>query len=165
MLQSAARLQYSNRRKQSRSAIGGAVQLWINVVLPAGAATSVYTGHASFITMNCQTQQVPAEARDEATRIIKLGILSIAQHVHDPKYFCAAREFVVVNGVNPRVLGINADGDQERWLVEPPTGRILRTARKGIRSDGSATDSIADYSDWRTVSGISIPSEGKCAVA
>lgn len=135
-------------------------KLWINVVLPTGPATSVYTAYVSFITMNGQTQQVPAEAREEAMRIIKLGILSIAQHVHDPKYLFAARDFVIVNGVNARVLDINADGDQVRWLVEPSTGRILRTVRKGIRPDGSATDSIADYSDWRTVSGISIPFKG-----
>jgi hypothetical protein len=44
-----------------------------------------------------------------------------------------------------------------RWFVDPATGRILRSSHEASGPDGKPARIVADYSDYRTDEGISLP--------
>jgi hypothetical protein len=54
------------------------------------------------------------------------------------------------------VLDINADGATARWLVDPKTGLILRSAFTTSGQQGPIHREI-DYSDYRPAEGLTLP--------
>jgi hypothetical protein len=43
-----------------------------------------------------------------------------------------------------------------RWFIDPQSGRILRASWPSTGEDGPA-ETVADYADWKSIEGISIP--------
>jgi len=75
--------------------------------------------------------------------------LFVAQHLDDPKFAFAATGSEKIGDIEARVLDVNADGVQVRWLVDPKTGRILRATNRRTQ--------VVDFAEWKLVEGLSLP--------
>ena len=51
---------------------------------------------------------------------------------------------------------MNADGAEVRWFIDPENGHILRASWQSTGMGGPG-EVVADYADWKTVEGISVP--------
>ena len=103
--------------------------------LPMGKVTSVISSDAAFVVTPMGTQDLPSSQRDEALGELKGEVLNILRNVNNPKY-----TFSATGGE----LTINADGSTVRWVVDPATGRILRTIRNSSRGE-----TTTEYTEWK----------------
>jgi hypothetical protein len=53
------------------------------------------------------------------------------------------------------VLEVTVDGASTRWLVDPATGRVVRTVSRAMGPAGPA-EQVTDFSDFRTVDGLTV---------
>jgi zinc protease len=107
----------------------------MEMTLPMGKITSVMTPSTAFVITPMGTQDLPSSQRDEAMSELKTDVLNILRNVGNPKYTFSA------NGSD---LTISADGTPVRWVVDPATGRILRSVRTGQRGEITT-----EYSGWK----------------
>ena len=114
------------------------------MTLPMGKITSVVSPGASFVITPMGTQDLPGSQRDQALGELKSEIVSVLKNVDNPKYTFTAGATEKVGDVNAQVLTINADGATVRWVVEPATGRILRTIRSGQMGE-----TTTEYTSWK----------------
>ncbi|HYC91712.1 MAG TPA: pitrilysin family protein [Thermoanaerobaculia bacterium] len=105
------------------------------LTLPMGKVTQVITPQGAFVITPMGTQDLPTSQRDDALNDIKSDVISILRNVNNPKYTFSA---------NGGELTINADGPTVRWVVDPATGRILRTVRTTQRGE-----TTTEYADWK----------------
>jgi hypothetical protein len=87
---------------------------------------------------------------------LKREMLLVAQQAENPKYVFSAGGKEKVGDVETEVLDINADGSAARWYVDPQTGRVLRASYQAMEMTGPV-QRVHNYSDWRTVGGITLP--------
>ena len=55
--------------------------------------------------------------------------LVVLQRGDDPKVVVSAKGTEKVGDLEGQVLLVNVDGQQTRWVVDPKTGYVIRTAR------------------------------------
>ena len=103
--------------------------------MPMGKMTSVISTGGAFVITPMGTQDLPSSQRDEALGELKAEVLNILRNVNNPKY-----TFSATGGE----LTINADGSTVRWVVDPATGRLLRTIRSSSRGE-----TVTEYGDWQ----------------
>ncbi|MGD0694413.1 MAG: pitrilysin family protein [Terriglobia bacterium] len=123
---------------------------------PMGDMVMVLTSQAAFMTSPQGSQDMPASMKEEALKDLLRDPLLVAQHGDDPKYVFSAGATEKVGDVEARILEVNAAGAEVRWYVDPQTGRILRAAWQGMGMGGPAA-TVADYADWKSVDGVSMP--------
>jgi zinc protease len=116
------------------------------MTLPMGKVTQVVTPAAAFVITPMGTQDLPGSQRDEALGDIRGEVLNILRNVGNPKYTFAA---------NGNELTINADGTTVRWVVDPATGRVLRTIRNTSRGE-----TTTEYADWKRFGPIQMATSG-----
>lgn len=124
--------------------------------LPMGDMVIVLTPEAAFMAAAQGAQDMPASMKEEGLKDLLREPLLVAQHVDDPKYVFSAGKTEKVGDVETRIIDVNAAGAEVRWFVDPRSGQILRASWQGMGMSGPA-ETVADYSDWKSVDGIFIP--------
>ncbi|HEX6085579.1 MAG TPA: pitrilysin family protein [Thermoanaerobaculia bacterium] len=112
-----------------------------------GKMTSVLSPDAAFVITPMGTQDLPSSQRDEALGELKAEVLNILRNVNNPKY-----TFHATGGD----LTINADGAAVRWVVDPATGRILRTIRSSSRGE-----TTTEYTEWKQFGPVQMATAAK----
>jgi hypothetical protein len=129
---------------------------WQKLATPMGEMSMVVSPAASFMAAPMGTQDMPSSRKEEAMKELKRDPLLVAQHVDDPKFVFSAGGSAKVGDIEASILDVNADGAEVRWFIDPQSGRILRASWPSTGEDGPA-ETVADYADWKSIEGISIP--------
>jgi zinc protease len=127
-----------------------------NVTTPMGEMSVVVTPKDAFMIMGPNVQAMPPSQRDSALADLKRDSLTLAAHVDDPAYAVTAAGNEKVGEVETQVLRITGDGVDITWYVDPTSGRILRSRAPTLGPAGP-TEEVVEYSDFRTVSGLTMP--------
>ncbi|MBZ5646535.1 MAG: insulinase family protein [Acidobacteriia bacterium] len=123
---------------------------------PMGEITMVLGPNVAFMQSGDSTQEMPQQQRENVANSNKRDFINIAQHRDDPKYNFVAGGTEKIGSVEARIVEIDADGARARWFVDPQTGHVLRAIFERNTPSGPV-QTTADYSDWRTVNGITLP--------
>ncbi len=136
----------------------GEDNIHLKVNTPNGELTMVATSKSGFMSMAAMggTRDMPTSQRESMLKNLRRELWSIAQHSDDPHYTFAAQGKEKIGDVEASVLDISGGGDQLRWFVDSQTGRVLRASFQGNTPSGPATQ-VVDYSDWKTVDGVTLP--------
>jgi hypothetical protein len=128
--------------------------------MPMGEMTMVVTPEDAFAVMpSMGTRDMPASQRDALKADQKHDFITILKHVDDPRYTFTAGGTETVDGVQARVLEINADGPAVKWLVDPATGRVLQKISTS-RMPGEGGQ-ITEFTEWKEFGGIKVPAAFK----
>jgi len=127
----------------------------LHVVLktPMGEMTQVLTPEVAFMSTMGQSQDLPASMREEYVAALAGEPLAVVPRAADPKLVVTAKGTEQVGEIEGQVLLVSIDGKLLRWVVDPKTGLVIRTARTATGPAGPAEE-ITDASDFRTVDGI-----------
>jgi len=123
---------------------------------PMGEMTIVYTPEASFMMMGGQTQDAPSSRTKEGLNAIRRDLISLAQHVNDPKYSFTVAGEEKIGGVQAKVVEINAEGYPLKLYVDPQTGHVLRETFSAAMPTGPG-QMVTEFSDWQAADGITLP--------
>jgi zinc protease len=123
---------------------------------PTGPVTLVISPQGSFMSLPVGTREMPASQRDNALKELKTHPLYVAQHADDPRLSVRAAGSDKVGDVDARVLELSVDGAETRWLVDPASGRVLRSVSR-TTGGGAPAEVAIDFSDFKTISGLTIP--------
>ncbi len=88
------------------------------------------------------------EERDDLLHFFACDPLFILRNRRDPHYFFASGSVEKVDGIDCRKLMVFADGFRIDWLVDPTTGRVVRTDVGG---------QVSEFSNWTSVGKIPVP--------
>ena len=121
-----------------------------------GSLAVVVTPKAAFMKAGDESKDLSASQREDITDNIKRDPLNVAQHMNDPKYVFAAAGTDKAGEAEGAVLELDADGARTRWVVDPKTGRILRTEFQRL-TQGKWVHRVETHSDFRTVDGVTLP--------
>ena len=121
---------------------------------PMGTVTMVLSPAASFVITPGGVQDMPASQKESGMKDIKTHPLVVAQRVDDPKLTARVTGSEKVGDVDAKVLELNLDGTDTRWVVDPGSGHILRVV---AHLPGGQGEQVVDYSDWRAVQGVQYP--------
>lgn len=127
--------------------------------LPMGTMTSVITPDAAFAITPMGTQDLPSSQRESAAADIRADIIHILKNSSDPKYVFSAGATEKVGDVTGRVLEISPGSGSVRWVVDPATGRVLRTSRTSSGPQGG--EIVSDYADWKKFGPITMATSAK----
>lgn len=134
-------------------------QSWEKMGTPMGEMVMVVSPQAAFMAAPMGSQDMPSSRKEDALKEIRREPLMIAQHSNDPQYTFSAGGTQKVGDIETKILDVNAAGDAVRWFVDPQTGRILRASWQGAGMGGPPGETVADYADWKTVDGVTLPSK------
>ncbi len=127
---------------------------------PMGEITMVITPDAAFALSGGNAEDMLPPQRQNVVNSTKRDFLNVAQHRNDPKYVFVAGGTEKIGEVETRILDLDADGARARWFVDPQSGHVLRTVFERNTPSGPV-QTIQDYSDWRTVNGVTLPYKRK----
>lgn len=136
----------------------GTDKIQVKLNTPSGEMIMVATDQGGFISMAAMgaPRDLPSSQRDTFLQGLRYELWSVARHANDPQYAFTAQGKEKVGNIEASVLDISGGGDQLRWFVDPESGRVLRSQFQGDSPTGPATQ-VVDFSDWKTVDGISLP--------
>lgn len=120
---------------------------------PMGTLTQVFAPSGSFMAFGEQTQGLPASAAEEAMRQIHRDAVYIAQHAGDSATQVALGGTEKVGDSDGQVLEIDSAGAQVKWVIDPASGRILRSESQQATPNGPV-QAVTDYSNWKQVDGV-----------
>jgi hypothetical protein len=121
-----------------------------------GTMSFVVSPDASFMVTPGGTQDIPAFQKELILKEMHTQPLYVAQHQEAPGLSLRAGPREKVGEVEAQVLEVAIEGAQAKWWVDPATGRILRSAAS-MPSPRGPSEQISEYSDFRTVEGLSLP--------
>jgi zinc protease len=131
-------------------------RLYQQMQAPFGTMTMVLAPGGSFMSGPMGTQDMPVSMKEDLTKALRRAPIALAQKADDPKLSVSAAGEEKVGDVEAAVLDVVYDGTEVRWFVDPATGRILRASFTATGPTGPATR-VVDYSDFRSVDGITFP--------
>jgi zinc protease len=120
---------------------------------PMGEMTMVSTPDGAFMSSPMGSQDMPGSQRTSMRNESRADVISILKNVDNPKYTFTVAGTEKAGTVDAQVLNIDADGTPIKWLVDPTSGKILRRVAQSPRGE-----SITEYTEWKTIDGITIPS-------
>ncbi len=127
---------------------------------PMGDITMVVTPTAAFQASPMGARDLPASQRDTTLKGLKMDLLTVLRNVGQPGYTFESSGAEKVGDVNGQVITISGpDGGVVKWVVDPATGRILRSTRTGA----SGTE-VTEYADWKPFGGLTLPTTFKIMV-
>lgn len=118
---------------------------------PMGGATVVVSPQAAFLANTQGVTDMPSSQKEAALKDLKLHPFPVIAQADDPKLRVRAGGSQKVGDIEGEVLQIELDGNEAQWVIDPASGRLLRTIS---RPDGAPVDQISDFLDWREVGGI-----------
>jgi hypothetical protein len=101
-------------------------------------------------------QDMPASRRDDALKELKTLPLAVVARGDDPQVALRGAGTEKVGDLEAEVLEVTVEGASSRWLVDPATGRVVRTVSRTSGAAGPA-EQVTDLSDFRTVDGLTWP--------
>lgn len=116
------------------------------------SSTTKYSPAEATVNLNGRVQEIPAAAREELDKAIKLSILYVAQHADDPAYTFTVKGNEKIGESDTTVVEIASGKYQTRWNVESKTGELKKVSRIA-----NGVPTTFEYADWRLVSGVKIP--------
>ena len=119
---------------------------------PMGEMTMVSTPDGAFMMSPMGSQDMPSGQRTAMRNESRADILTVLKNVDNPKYTFTTAGTEKAGTVDAQVLTIDADGTAVKWLVDSASGKILRRVAQSPRGE-----SITEYTDWKTVDGITLP--------
>jgi zinc protease len=120
---------------------------------PMGTMTMVLAPKGAFVVTPGGTEDMPAAQRESSLKDLKTNALAVAARAAgDPQVTVRAGGTEKVGEMEAQVLDVTADGASARWLVDPRTGRVVRTVSRTTGPAGPA-EQVVDYSDFRPVDG------------
>ena len=131
---------------------------YMKLATPMGERVTVISPGSSFVGMGGETQDMPANMKEETLKQLRRNYIYVAQHAADPKFTFTAAGTEKIGEVEAGILEINADGVETRWYVDPQSGKVLRTAFQAMGMAGP-TLRVTDNLEWLTVDGVSLPSK------
>ncbi len=123
---------------------------------PRGEMTMVASPAGAFMATAMGTRDLPDSQKEDMLTDVKRDPLYISQHVGDSKFTFAAAGSEKVGDIQAAILDISGDGASVRWYVDPANGHVLRARWQGSGPEGPA-EMAADYSDWKTSDGVTLP--------
>ena len=124
-------------------------RMWQKNTTPKGEMTATVSPATAFTKGLMGDRDLSASEKAGLLAELKVEPLFVAQHADDPKFAFAATGSEKIGDMEARVLDVNADGVQVRWLVDPKTGHILRVTDRRTRA--------IDFAEWKLVEGLSLP--------
>jgi len=120
---------------------------------PMGDMTMVVTPAAAFQAGPMGSRDLPASQRDTTLKGMKMDILTILRNVGQPGYTFASSGTEKAGDVNAQIVTITGpDNGVVKWLVDPATGRIIRSTRSG-----AGGTEVTEYSDWKPFGTLTLP--------
>ncbi len=129
---------------------------WQKMGTPMGEMMMIVTPQSAFMSSPMGSQDMPASRKEDAIKDLMRDPVQVAQHQDDPKYVFSAGSTEKIGDVPTTILDVSAAGTAVRWYVDPQTGKILRASWQGMGMQGPA-ETVADYDNWKSVDGISLP--------
>lgn len=123
--------------------------------MPMGEITRVMSPDAAFMITPMGTQDIPGSQRDAALSEMKTDLISVLKNIGNAGYTFSAGATEQAGDVQGRILEIGAGGSTVKWLVDPATGRVIRTiSRAGAPMPG---DVVTELGEWKTFEGLTLP--------
>ena len=113
----------------------------------------VATPEDSFMSMMGQAQDLPGSQKDEVMKEAKRSPLFILQQRDSAGLSVSHSGTEKVGDVEADVIDVDHDGVKVRLLVDPATGRVVRSSYHGMGPAGPA-ETVTDYLDYREAGGI-----------
>jgi zinc protease len=129
---------------------------WQQAQGPQGTVSFVILPDAAFMVTSGGTRDIPPFQRDLILKELHTQPLYVAKHHQAPGLSVRAAGREKVGEVETQVLEVAMDGAEAKWWVDPANGRILRSAASMPGPEGPV-EQLSDYSDFRTVDGLSLP--------
>ena len=123
---------------------------------PMGQMVRVIAGAEGFMDTPMGAQPMPDSQRAEMGKGIRRQPVVLAQHRNDADLKMQYLGADDIGGVKVEVVLVTMAGDDTKLFIDPATGRVLREAYRG-QSQAGPGDFVADYSDFREVSGMTFP--------
>ncbi|HYL93327.1 MAG TPA: insulinase family protein [Alphaproteobacteria bacterium] len=131
---------------------------------PGGEMIMVVGSQGSFMSMGAMgTRDMPSSQREDRIKGLRREMWAIAQHAADPQYAFTAQGKEKIGDVEATILDVSIAGDTARWLVDAKTGHVLRAQFQANGPTGPATQ-VVDFSDWKTVDGVTLPFHAEVSV-
>jgi len=131
-------------------------RIYQKVQAPFGTMTMVSSPGASFLAGPRGTGDLPASMKEEIRKELHRSPLCLGQKVNDPKLLLSTAGSERVGAVDVKVLDVSYEGSEVRWFIDPSSGRILRASYPSVGPTGPGT-TVTEFSDWKTVEGITLP--------
>ncbi|MEO8217701.1 MAG: pitrilysin family protein [Acidobacteriota bacterium] len=125
------------------------------MITPMGAMTMVVTSASAFMSTPGGSQDMPASQKEEQMRELRRDPIYVLQHADDAGVTFTAAGTEKIGDVTAQIVDVSNGGVDVRWYVDLSNGHIIRTSNKTMTQSGPGTQ-VVDYSDWRTVSGVSV---------
>ena len=124
---------------------------------PGGDVLIVISPQDSFMAAGAMgVRPMPSSQREDQLNGIHRNVWYVAQHASDPQFTFTARGTEKVGDIQAGVLEIHGAGQDWRWCVDPQTGHIVRSESR-VNAPSGPTAGTVDFSDWKTVDGITLP--------
>lgn len=122
-----------------------------------GEMTMVVAGDAGFMSMGAMgTRDLPPSQRESMAKEMRRDPLFIARQAASGPYIFTLAGKETVNGVETDVLNVSGgDAGDQKWYVDAG-GRVVRIVRTSMEQ-GTKTETIVDFSDFRTIDGVTLP--------
>src|SRR5262249_24674982 len=130
---------------------------------PFGSLTTVVSPAGAFMAGPMGTQELPGSAKEEISKEMRRSPIFLAQHASDPKLTASSGGKEKVGAVDADVLDMTYEGAETRWYIDPANGRVVRSSYTAMGQTGPSKR-VADYSDFRTVAGVSFPFQHEVSV-
>jgi hypothetical protein len=98
------------------------------------------------------TQDLPASQRDAMKAEAKFEFLTVLKSIDSPAYTFAASGTEKVGDTTAHVLSITTDGTTVKWIIDPASGKLLRTSRQSRMGD-----QLTEYTAWKKVGDLNLP--------
>ena len=129
---------------------------WQQAETPRGTVSFAITPEAAFMVTSGGTRDIPTFERDLILKELRTQPIYVAKHSGAPSLSVRAAGRDKVGEVEAQVLEVSLEGAQAKWWVDPASGRILRTSFT-MPGHAGPVEQISDYSDFRSVDGLSLP--------
>lgn len=128
------------------------------LVTPMGTMTMTVAGTTGTIQGGPQgSQALPEAQRTEMLRQTQRMPVFLLQRRGQPTFKASAAGTGKVGDTAVALVRIEVDGDTVTLGIDPATGQIRSALARATGLDGAPAEVLGEYTDFRTVSGLSMP--------
>jgi len=124
---------------------------------PFGRIVMVSTPAGAYVVGSEGVKDLPNAVRDDQIRQMQRTAFFLAQKVGDPKFSVRLAGDEKVGEVQARALDVSYGDVSVRWLVDPDSGRIVRSSHETATQNGKTMRVESTFSDYRPVEGFTLP--------
>jgi zinc protease len=128
-----------------------------DMTLPMGQMAMVIAGGEAFMVSPQGEQTMPASMRQQAEEQLAHVPLLLLRHRAEPGFEVSAAGEGKSGDAATALLTIAFKGRTTTYGLDPQTGRVLSVSFRGAGPDGVPGDIVHTFSDFRPVSGLTMP--------